>query len=94
MGFWASDRLTPVAKPFTGQHFALPSMCLIFLSHLGSDVLFVIVQGLWGVPDRLPLHGGRGEVHLGSHGRPQRHGQPGDPSRQHSVQGDTTCLRK
>jgi hypothetical protein len=64
-------------------------MSLIFLRPFCSDV-WKYLQGVWGVSDRLPLHGGRREVHLGRHGRPQRHGQPGDPSCQHSFQGDTS----
>ncbi len=63
-------------------------MSPIFLRHLGSDVLYV--QGVWSVSDRLSLYGGWGEVHLGRHGRPQRHGQSRDPSCQHSFQGDTS----
>ena len=51
------------------------------------DIHIHVVQGVRGVSDRLPLHGGRGQVHLGRHGSPQCHGQPRDTTRQHSLQG-------
>ena len=48
----------------------------------------MVFQSVWSVPDRLPLYGGRRQVHLGRHGRTQRHGQPRGPTRQRALKGN------
>ena len=49
---------------------------------------------MWSVFDRLSLHGGRGQIHIGRHGRPQRYGQPRGSPRQRPLKGQPPQFSK